>query len=291
MDIITTIQQLLVGRNADFDASKKIKLVRHQDNRKASERLILNELYKGSLYNLYQTDKKRFLDYQSEQKRSNFENVEYIVAFIGEPNSEARFIGVFKNNGIKEYKDEENCIFDFQEVADDFDILKERTIIDWGKSARSWQQSFDTNPKAVVRIDRGLNDNNTPLFKSYEEVILSYDQLKHIIDTENKEWKNRLTACNCIYLILDKNNGQQYVGSTYNKSGIWGRWKEYATTGHGNDITLKRLLDKDPDYASKNFQWCILETLPLTILEDAAIDRESLYKTKFGTREHGYNNN
>ena len=54
---------------------------------------------------------------------------------------------------------------------------------------------------------------------------------------------------------------------------------------------MKPLLSDDSNYAAKYFQWCILETLPLKILEDQAIDRESLYKRKFGTREFGYNNN
>lgn len=83
-----------------------------------------------------------------------------------------------------------------------------------------------------------------------------------------------------------------YVGSTYNTKGIWGRWTRYAETGgHGDNKDLKMLLAQDETYGKKYFQWCILETLPLKILEEQAIDRESLYKRKFGTREFGNNNN
>lgn len=39
-DIIVTIQQILTGRNEDFDKSKKVKFVRHKDNRPAAERKI-----------------------------------------------------------------------------------------------------------------------------------------------------------------------------------------------------------------------------------------------------------
>ena len=143
----------------------------------------------------------------------------------------------------------------------------------------------------VIRIDRGLIDNNIPVFVRYEDVILNYAQLKAIIDSNNTEWKLRLESCNCIYLILDKSNGKQYVGSTYNTKGIWGRWSEYAKTGHGGDVELKKCLESDPKYAEKNFQWCILETLPIKILQDQAIERESLYKRKLGTRIFGHNNN
>ena len=122
-------------------------------------------------------------------------------------------------------------------------------------------------------------------------MVLDYNQLKLIIGTNNPEWKAKLESCNGIYMILDKNTGKQYVGATYNRNGIWGRWAEYAQTGHGGDKSLIPLLENDLAYAKKYFQWCILETLPLKILDEQAIDRESLYKRKFGTREFGYNNN
>lgn len=290
-NIIISLQQLLAGRNSEFDASNNVKLVRHKDNRKASERTIFGKLYKGSLYHLYRNDKKLFLDYQSEQKRANFEKVEYIVTFIGEIGTESRFVGIYKNNGIIRTTEKDLCVFDFQEIDGDFDILKERVIIDWGKSTLNWHQWYDNNTKTVIRIDKGINADNIPDFTSYEDVILSYCDLKHIIDTENSIWKSKLSACNCIYSILDKSNGKLYIGSTYNKEGIWKRWKDYAFSGHGGDISLKQILNTDQDYALKNFQWSILETLPLNILEELAIDRESVYKEKFGTREYGYNNN
>ena len=130
-----------------------------------------------------------------------------------------------------------------------------------------------------------------PEFKSFDDVVLDYNQRKRRFETNNAEWKSKLESCNGIYLILDKKCGKQYVGSTYNRDGIWGRWKQYAETGHGGDKDLKPLLADDSNYAAKYFQWCILETLPLKILDEHAIDRESLYKRKFGTREFGYNNN
>jgi len=88
------------------------------------------------------------------------------------------------------------------------------------------------------------------------------------------------------------------VGVTYKdmkpgiKNGILGRWAEYAQTGHGNNKLLEALLtEKGMSYAEQNFQWTILETLPLNVTPKVAIDRESLYKKKFGTRENGYNEN
>lgn len=289
-NIITTIQALLKGRNPEFDASKKVKLVRHQDNRKPEERLIQGKLYQGSLYQLYRNRHDMFLDYQREQKHRNFDKVEYIVSFIGEPNMEARFVGVFKNNGVEKELTVESCLYDFQEI-NGFEVLKERTIIDWGASALGWHQWMNDNVKPVIRIDRGFNDSKIPVFTSYNDVILDYETLNRIYQKQDDEWKSKLEACNCVYLILDKLTGKQYVGVTYNKSGIWGRWADYAKDGHGNDKDLMVLISKNPNYGKENFQWCILETLPLNVLADFAIDRESLYKEKFGTRDFGYNNN
>ena len=291
-ETIISIQALLSGRNEEFDQADKrrVKLIRHKDNR--TEKVIGDKTYKESLFDLYLNENSVFLDYQSEQLKKNFEKIDYIVAFIGEEGVTSRFLGVYKNNGVIAelglYNGDALAKFDFQELSG-FELLKERIVIEW-KSPVMWHQYYD-NEMPVVRIDRGLSENNIPVFKSFEDVLLDYNQLKRIFETNNAEWKSKLESCNGIYLILDKKCGKQYVGSTYNRDGIWGRWKQYAETGHGCDKDLKPLLSDDSNYAAKYFQWCILESLPLKILEDQAIDRESLYKRKFGTREFGYNNN
>ncbi len=289
---ITTIQALLEGRNEEFDKAdkKRVRLLRHKDNR--NEKVIGGKKYFCSLYDLYLNEHEVFLDYQSEDLVKRYKNVDYIVSFIGEESATSRFVGVFKNNGIlkriEDYKGMEQAKFNFVEL-EGFDQLKERVIINWN-SPLAWCQNY-TNEMPVIRIDRGLGDNNIPVFTRFEDVVLDYNQLKLIFDTDNSEWKSKLESCNCIYLILDKSTGKQYVGSTYNTNGIWGRWEQYANTGHGGDKDLKPLLKNDPAYAKKNFQWCILETLPLKVLPDYAIDRESLYKCKLGTCKFGYNNN
>lgn len=291
-DYIVFIQDLLIGRNEEFDNAdkKRIRLIRHKDNRK--EKIINGRKYSNSLLDLYLNEHDVFLNYQNEQVEKRFKDVDYIVSFIGEESTSSRFVGIFKNNGvlkeIENYKGEAQAKFDFSEL-DGFQLLKERVVIDWNNPV-SWLQGFN-NKMPVIRIDRGLQENNIPVFTSFEDVVLNYNQLKLIFESNNKEWKAKLESCNCIYLILDKLTGKQYVGSTYNTRGIWGRWEIYANTGHGFDKDLESLINNDAAYAQKYFQWCILETLPLKILEEHAIDRESLYKRKFGTREFGYNNN
>lgn len=290
-DYITTIQELLKGRNEEFDKAdvKRIRMIRHKDSRK--EKIIGGKSFEMSLYDIYLYENEAFLTYQSEQLVKKFENVDYLVSFIGEESTSSRFVGVYKNNGkrqmLSDNKDEAYARFDIQELPG-FELLKERVVIDWNNPIQ-WLQHYNEMP--VIRIDRGLMENNLPVFVRYEDVVLNYTQLQAIINSNNPEWKLRLESCNCIYMILDKGTGKQYVGSTYNTKGIWGRWSDYAKNGHGNDVELKKCLEADPKYAEKYFQWCILETLPIKILQDQAIERESLYKRKLGTRTHGLNKN
>lgn len=294
---IITIQKLLSGRNDEFDNcnKKRVKILRHKDTRDGVE--IGGVMRHDSPLDLYLYDRKTFYLYQSEQLESNFKNVDYFVSFLGEEGKSCRFIGVYKNYGIlkalKDYNGKKHNLYDFKEVSG-FEALKERVVIEWRGGVRNWLVYYDTQEMPVIRIDKGLMENHVPIFTRYEDVVLSYNQLKTIFDSAhpNMEWKAKLDCCNCIYLIFDKGNGKQYIGSTYNKDGIWGRWKEYALNGHGDDKDLNELIAKDKDYAEKNFQWCILETLPLTITSKQAIDRESLYKRKIGTsKPFGYNNN
>lgn len=295
-DYIISIQDLLKGwnRNSEFDNANesRIKLVRHSSDVKPDS-FIYNK-YKGSVYKLYRTDYALFKEWQSEQSDSKMKNVDYLVVFLAEEGCECRFIGVYRNygpkratgNGVSEYAIEE---------VEGFEGLKDKVVIDWGKGTLSWMQNWQST-KNVRRIEQVNTGDNVPYFTRYEDVILSFSQLQKVV--EDKEWKSKLESLNCVYMILDKETGKQYVGVTYKnmkpgiKNGILGRWTEYAKTGHGNNKLLVALLeDKGISYAEQNFQWTILETLPLNVTPKVAIDRESLYKKKFGTREHGYNEN
>lgn len=295
-DYIISIQDLLKGwnRNSDFDNvnESRIKLVRHSSDVQPDS-FIYNK-YKGSVYKLYRTDYALFKEWQSEQSDSKMKNVDYLVVFLAEEGCECRFIGVYRNygpkraigNGVSEYAIEE---------VEGFEGLKDKVVIDWGKGTLSWMQNWQST-KNVRRIDQVNTGDDIPYFIRYEDVILSFSQLQKVV--EDKEWKSKLESLNCVYMILDKETGKQYVGVTYKdmkpgiKNGILGRWTEYAKTGHGNNKLLVALLaEKGISYADQNFQWTILETLPLNVTPKVAIDRESLYKKKFGTREHGYNEN
>ena len=295
-DYIISIQDLLKGwnRNSEFDNANesRIKLVRHSSEVKPDS--FIYKKYNGSVYKLYRTDYALFKEWQSEQSDSKMKNVDYLVVFMAEEGCECRFIGVYRNYGPKRATGNGFSEYAIEEV-EGFEGLKDKVVIDWGKGTLSWMQNWQST-KNVRRIDQVNTGDDIPYFIRYEDVILSFSQLQKVV--EDKEWKSKLESLNCVYMILDKETGKQYVGVTYKdmkpgiKNGILGRWTEYAKTRHGNNKLLVALLaEKGISYADQNFQWTILETLPLNVTPKVAIDRESLYKKKFGTREHGYNEN
>ena len=284
---ILTIGKIL--KEAGLDTSKRIKLVRHKDNR--SELMIDGKVVNGNPYDWYINDRKSFIAYQSEQSEERFKNADYIVSFIGEDGTTARMVGVYRVLGLDKERMERvnNGHFFYQmEEVDGFDELNERVIIDWGKSAINWHQWLDKNDKEIIAIERKGIDWVCP---DYDQIKLSFEQLQRIFRDEISVWKNKLSASNCIYVISDSKSGNLYVGSTYNREGIWGRWKDYAATGHGDDVELVKLLEADPEYAKKYFTWAILQVLPLGIQDEKAISIETLWKNKLGRTACALNRN
>lgn len=297
-----TIQDYLRGKDPEFDNTdpKEIKLVRHADSRtkgakgnsKKKELVIHSNPFPSNirdLHSLYMYRKDLFLEYQGEQLKNTFKGIKYIVTFLGETGTTSRFVGVYKIEGSTPSPyDPEEVLLDLKPV-EAFIPLEEKYVIDWGRATTSWHQYY-YNLKPVIGIEDKLSrDIHLPKAQLYKDAVLSYPQLKQAV--QNPEWVDILKTVNCIYAILDNNNGKLYVGSTYNTDGILGRWESYAKTGHGDDKELNALIAKDPSYATDNFQWTILEILPLDIPADMAVEREKIWKIKLGTGKHGYTNN
>jgi hypothetical protein len=266
----------------------KIKIVRHQDAR-------------TDINQIYESDRPKFDSYQGAQGRDLF-NCDYIASFLGAENNTAKFVGLYRvvnrlseNEFIKKHPtydywkklDLANYFYDLS-MVDGFDDLVDRVIIDWGKSTRSWVQN--NLKKEVVEI---LPAGYVKEFRGYLELLLTFSELKRIIGnpTANKMIHNRLTAVNGVYLIVDSQTGNQYVGSTYNQDGIWGRWRVYANTGHGNNKKLKELLKERGQNYQENFNFSILQTLPTGLSEKEVLDHERLNKNKLGKKATALNAN
>jgi len=131
-------------------------------------------------------------------------------------------------------------------------------------------------------------------FNGYENVNLSYDQLKIALE-RNLTYINAFSNQKAVYLITDKNNGYLYVGSaTSDKGMLLSRWKTYIKNGHGGN---KGFLDiiKNPEmefnYIKKYFQYSILENYNQKVSDDYILKREAHWKKILLSREMGYNKN
>lgn len=267
---------------------EKVKIIRHSGKE-------FRELYEKGFLN----------DYQCSQGNPVFDKFEYILSFIATEKTYCRFIGCYKVGDKCSGKDKLNKMppgyiypeqfkkgvyYDLTPV-DIMSEYKDRLIIDWGKGTVKWDQKATTD-KIIIALYPQTNFREIKPFSTYEDVILTYDELVAIVQDSltYNDWKSALSNVNGIYLILDKKTGNQYIGSTYNQDGIFGRWKCYADTKDGGDVGLKALLKERPD-AHKDFQYTILRVLSKCITPEEAINVESLYKEKLGTRVYGLNMN
>jgi hypothetical protein len=164
--------------------------------------------------------------------------------------------------------------------------LERRLIIQWD-SPISWVQRkldkeiVEIRPKGFVREFPGLLDFTLP-FSQLREIVKAKDG--------NPEWVSKLSAVAGIYVILDRNTGLQYIGKAAGNEGFWGRWCDYAGSGHGGNKELRELLEKYPGYEI-NFQISILRVMDKASHPREFDEAESLIKQKLGTRVHGLNSN
>lgn len=278
------LSEIIKMRNLE---DKKIKIIRNTINRSYIKGLIKRELFE---------------EYQSFQKSDIFKNYDYIISFIEYKGSQSLLYGIYKVNdmkilkhfpeNLKIIKENENWNegpyykYNFEKV-NFLNDLEGRLIIDWGKSTLSWHQK-SLNKEVVQILPKGYLKE----FPGYQNVILSFDDLKKIINNPdaNKQWKNMLSKVFGVYLILDKTDGKQYIGSAYGKNGIWGRWNQYVKTKHGNNKYLVELLEKYPN-RYKNFQYSIINVLPNSLMKEEVIEKENIAKEKMGSKVFGLNGN
>lgn len=130
-------------------------------------------------------------------------------------------------------------------------------------------------------------------FPGYDKVCLSFVQLSIIVRRHKHDWIAALENQKAIYLITDTQNGKQYVGSAYGENGmLLQRWSNYILNGHGGNILLKEIVDKEGfDYIKKYFQYAILENYNARIDKHIILQRESWWKLTLGCRAFGLNSN
>ena len=128
-------------------------------------------------------------------------------------------------------------------------------------------------------------------FPGYSSVLITHDQLRHIVRQSLATWRAALKSVAGVYLVCDRSCGRHYVGSAYGLEGIWGRWTINGAVAHGNNVELRSLLESRGADHARHFQFSILEICDVMATKDEVLARESHWKSALCTRDFGYNGN
>lgn len=237
--------------------------------------------------------KNKFKEWQEYQNNKNFER-DYIVSLVYYKTDEWIFAGLYKRiDVIKKYDSSRNKEY-YWYTTELLDIQRDligRAVFSFEKKFRQSYVFLEKHYKKILLKELLGKPYRIAEFPGYENVILSFEELKEIMVDEEVTWRTALSSIKGIYLITDTNNGKHYVGSAYGDEAFWNRWVCYSNTGHGNNIELRKIIVKHGiDYA-KNFQFSILEIRSKITDDDEIIRRETHWKRVIRTKEFGYNAN
>jgi hypothetical protein len=272
-----TFQKLLETENID---ARQVKLLRHS-YKKADGC--------STPYDLWRTDSQAYLLYNKIQRLRNFRKTKYFASFVVDPKDDLIFTGIFEVEGISNIPegiiDPVSGITEFPDDAKFFDLqlidplndLIGKLVIDWGGGTRSFAQKAENQPKPVLEIRKRFEE---PKFPGFGRICNELDELPSLPET----WKEVLRSVQGVYLLRDVESSQLYVGSAYGKDGIWGRWEDYISTGHGGNKELKKL-------KSRNFVFSILYVAASDATLKELIEVENLWKERLGSRQVGLNAN
>ena len=180
--------------------------------------------------------------------------------------------------------------------AEEVDTYKKyfgRIIIKYHNTNKSMGRTFESVMQELEVLEV-LNDKFTgDEFPGYENVRLTYSQLKNIIDRQTPGWTPALENQKAVYLITDTKTGRLYVGSATAQYGmLLQRWSEYVSNGHGGNVGLKEIVSTHGfDYVKENFQYSILENYNARMDDAYILKRETWWKDTLKTREFGLNKN
>lgn len=233
----------------------------------------------------------RFKEWQEYQTRRNFQ-CDSVVSLIHLHATKWLFVGVWTIKGVTARSNAEKSWFEYstQEVSG-LEHLSGRTIVQFARGFRAsyLQGSRYADQMVVAQI---LEDRMSMAdFPGYSSVLISFDQLQHIVERDLAAWRSALKSVAGVYLVTDLSCGRHYVGSAYGTDGIWGRWCSYASTRHGQNRELRELIAKMGEPHARNFQFSILEICDLMKTQDEVLARETHWKNALRTREFGYNSN
>lgn len=198
----------------------------------------------------------------------------------------SRFYGAYDNAGeLLELRTDTQRFFDLT-PSRALASLRNRLVVEWTSGARNWAaKGTRAVGMPVIEIADAL------AFPGFDAVLVTNQELRELVtDARYERWRAALASVQGIYLIADRRTGQLYVGQASGESGLLGRWRNYALTGHGGNRDLVALLDGDAIRA-RELQYSILRVFGLGTSPDEINAAEEHYKRALLSRAFGLNGN
>lgn len=230
------------------------------------------------------------------------QSASYVAAFIGHEPGKALFVGLYKvgktkpmsyqqfwsnranaelhnKYGLTGMEDKKGACLWFDLVRTDFRAgWRGKLTVRWPGKELSWWRWATRNTFEILSIaEESLFVQKMP---PWDQVKLSWAQLQVL----PRSWRDELSRWRGIYFICDSSDGKGYVGAAYGADNIFGRWLNYAKSGHGGNTKLKKRNPKD-------FQFSVLQILPHDMAKDDVCHAETTWKERLHTREYGLNDN
>jgi hypothetical protein len=232
-----------------------------------------------------------FKQWQEYQNGRNFQ-CDKILSLIHLHDDKWLFAGVWKVLGVAPKSEPSKSWFQYStDENTGLEHLTGRIIVSF---KRTFRASYLIGPKYgdQLIVDQILQERmSLGEFPGYSSVLISHDQLRHIVRQNLATWRAALKSVAGVYLISDISCGRHYVGSAYGLEGIWGRWNAYAALPHGDNAELRALLDANGLDHARNFQFSILEICDVMATKDEVLARETHWKSALCSRKFGYNSN
>ena len=259
-----------------------VVLARHQDRKRQTKTL--------SLYGVWNDERSVFEAYQAIQKHPRFgkQPGQLVASFVVTPHPEnaTLFVGLYSVDDVSKAPDgsvdpvfgnDVSGMFQYGLSRDErLSTYVAKLRIDWGAANIVWCQRAANKDKHVTEI----RPETEPPFPGFESFVCEIEAVERL----PVSWVETLRNVKGVYLLVDRESGKQYVGSAQGQDNLWGRWCDYARTGHGGDRELRRL-------GRRPYQVTILHAVPMLSPDGDLVGTESLWKEKLMTRKFGLNAN
>jgi hypothetical protein len=248
-------------------------------------------------YNKFLVDE--FKEWQECQTQKNWSR-KYIISLIYYDKDLWLYGGVYEVLPIKPKPIDENKWKGWKYETKLLDVQRDligRVLFYYKKEFRASYPTLELkNTKGMMPSDiyvSSIFDKKVAItdFLGFDQVNIDHNTLRLIVKDNILSWKSALSNVKGIYLITDKITGKQYVGSAYGDNCIWQRWVEYAENGHGGNVELKELLQKNGENYKFNFKYSVLEICNMSLGNEYIINRENHWKDVLLTRKFGLNKN